>query len=128
MVNNITVQGLSQFIGTEKHYRHPLCRGVLYTDGIRYLIENGAAWLADAVASHLACTPDLAEKCGGTLFFTLTVNEDNTAVLVGCVDKGKPPLVEQSIEYTDFPLKEQSIWASIGGDNGEWVMHLPSEY
>ena len=42
---------LRQFTGTEKWYRHPFVRTVLYTDGVKYVAEQGGAyWLIDDIA------------------------------------------------------------------------------
>jgi hypothetical protein len=44
---------LAQFTGTTQWYKHPLYRGLLYTDGIQYLAENaGCYWLIDYVFSN----------------------------------------------------------------------------
>jgi hypothetical protein len=44
---------LNGFYGSENLYRHPLCRSLTYTDGVRYLAEGaGAFWLIDLIASH----------------------------------------------------------------------------
>jgi len=55
---------LRQFTGTENYYRHALNRHILFTDGCKYVAdEGGAYWLLDLIAcaqryeKHLARQP-----------------------------------------------------------------------
>jgi hypothetical protein len=42
---------LTQFTGTENWYRHPIVRKMLYTDGIKHMMNKaGAYWLIDEIA------------------------------------------------------------------------------
>jgi hypothetical protein len=42
---------LRQFTGSEHWYRHGLNRAVLYTDGAKYVADQGGAyWLIDEIA------------------------------------------------------------------------------
>lgn len=122
----ITKQALEQFIGTECYWSHPFFKGIVYTDGVKYLFDNGAAWLGDVVMSHMKHTPRLLTKSRGMLFITLSVNADRSANVVAQPDIDEPALFEQEIPYTDYPLQKQQIWASYSGDN--WVLYLPSEH
>jgi hypothetical protein len=43
---------LRQFTGSENWYRHGINRNVLFTDGAKYVAdEGGAYWLLDAIAN-----------------------------------------------------------------------------
>lgn len=109
-------EDLCQFTGTEHYYRN--FTGLHYTDGIKYLAEHaGAYWLIDLVGSY-------QYKLRGTPFqvWTLSVNEDNTALVTMREDDGRRPKVRQELPYTDFPLPKFE-WYCI--DN---VMLLKSEY
>lgn len=45
---------LQYFTGDSERWRHPLCRKLIYTPGVRHLAERaGAYWLLDAIASWL---------------------------------------------------------------------------
>jgi hypothetical protein len=109
---------LSQFIGTEKFYR--ITPRHLLTDGTKYLAEKAHSfWLMDAIASHLPkyfhdyfCVANL--KVNGTRA-VLTIDDGNGNVYA-----------KQSIEYTDFPLKEIKLYCSFDGEY--WVIMLTSEY
>ena len=45
---------LNQFHGDLVRWKHQLCPSLLYTPGIKYLMEKGEAyWLLDAQSSHI---------------------------------------------------------------------------
>ena len=96
---------LSQFTGTERHYR--LNRRCLITDGARYLADQaGAYWLLDAAASYLL-------ELGTSDWFVLVrlVADKHQALLTledgnGCVR------ASQHIPLTDFPPSEQVLYAA----------------
>ncbi|MCZ8119641.1 MAG: hypothetical protein O9295_16715 [Microcystis sp. LE18-22.4A] len=121
------LENLSQFTGTENHYRnknYPF----LYTDGIKYLAENGGAyWLLDAIASWqlekiIRCDQYLADL----QFWKLKVSDDNSAVLT-CERDTDDIACEQKIPFTDFPIQEICLYL-VNMGNGEGVLMLPSEY
>jgi hypothetical protein len=124
---------LAHFTGSEQFYRHPIFRKVVYTEGVQYLAEKaGAYWLVDAIASHLALMggerpgQSLAEASDGMLFWKLEKRPDSSCTLSARKDCGLPALVEQEIEYTDFPLDFVEIWT--GFDGSYWTLYLPSEH
>lgn len=105
-------QGLAQFVGTEEWHKHQF--GLKYTDGVKFLAENsGAYWLVDAIASY--------QKKESFQLWTLTVT-DHRAVLEMREDSDAPIIVQQNIEFTDFPLPEIKLYLVDG------VLMLPSEY
>jgi len=112
---------LGQFTGSEQWYRHFL-RGLIYTDGIHYLVENGAAWLVDAIASH-----QMSKKLVGPLrdfqLWELKV-KNGKAVLTCKADSDQKPVITQRIEYTDFPMEHITIYVERGE---HLTMMLPSE-
>ena len=111
---------LGQFTGSKHWYRHGLNRKVVYTDGAKYVAdEGGAYWLLDSIA-----IAQLYEKsvCGeGFQLWTLKVKEDRTAILT-CDDGNGNIVYTQQLEFTDFPLDEIRFYFT---DN---VILLPSEY
>jgi hypothetical protein len=129
---------LRQFTGTDCYYRHWL-KHVLYTDGVKFLINNGNChWLLDAIASYLCIGyQKIARKYGEDFAnfhaWTLTPKDAPSAVLEAKADTGRPVKIRQVIEYTDFPFDAGdpfSLWAGIQEVNGilYWVIMLPSEY
>lgn len=127
----LTYADLDQFIGDDIRYTHPLNRNVIYTPGVRYLAQAGAAyWLIDAIASyfvsdemHQAMKRDSRLK--SLQFWRLDV-KDERGVLTAVADTGIEPFIRQEIEYTDFPLECVEIWA--GFDGSLWTFYLPSEH
>ena len=110
-----TEQELSQFTGTEQYHRH--FTGLLFTDGVAYMAEQGGAfWLIDIVASYRRKEP--------FQIWELKVDKsaEPMAVVTMKEDTGQPELVRQEIPYTDFPLAEITLYL-IGG-----VLLLTSEY
>ena len=106
---------LQQFTGTENYYRHAF--GCKYTDGVQYLAENAKAyWLLDAIFSYARKEPFQIWK------LQLSPVGDKDAVLTMREDSDTPVIVEQLIEYTDFPIEHIELWLIDG------VLILPSEY
>lgn len=116
MDNTITTYELNQFTGTEHWYRHWL--GILYTDGVKFLAEKaGAYWLIDAVASYQNKVKHIPFQ-----IWTLVIDKDNSATLQMREDSDMPFIIEQFIEYSDFPLTSISLYFIDG------VLLLTSEY
>lgn len=115
---------LMQFTGSSEFTRHGLSRRVLMTEGVEYLANQAAAyWLTDAVVSYLPQPHVLREPFQ---VWTLKVDPQHHAVLTMTDGNTNKPIVEQVIDYTDFPLSEIQLWLVGGGDT--WTLMLPSEY
>lgn len=122
------LEHLNQFTGTENYYRH-WTRRLVYTDGVHYLTENGAAWLVDAIASYQGTKPLLKGGLRDMQFWKLE-KTGNSAVLTCVEDTGYAPAITQKIEFTDFPLDSIEVWVERGSIDGEtecMVAMLPSE-
>ena len=112
----LTKDTLEQFTGTEQWYRH--LSGYLYTDGVRYVAqEGGAYWLIDKILLTTSVKEDLQEFGA----WKLTVNEDKSAILV-CEDGNYHELYSEEIDWTDFSLDTIELWFENG------VLILPSEH
>lgn len=119
----LTYQDLRQFTGTENYYRYSLVKGFVYTDGVRYLAqEGGAYWLLDKIFT-LQIDPPLKAYRETDRFqvWKLKVNQDKTANL-SCENGNGTELLNVWLYYTDFPLPEIDLYLI---DN---VLLLPSEY
>ncbi|EAW33366.1 DUF6876 family protein [Lyngbya sp. PCC 8106] len=117
---------LQGFCGTQTYYTHWLKR-FYYTDGVKFLADEAQAyWLLDAIASHqtgkLLSNPALRE----IQFWKLQVNTDQSACLVCLEDKDAEPAISQTINHTDFPLSEITLYLQSNGKY--WVLMVPSEY
>ncbi len=87
---------LAQFNGSEKSYYRdtPLGR-IEYTDGIRYLQQNGCLWLIDAIASYQ--TPQF-KAADDRQFWKLRVNLYTHSAELICDDGNGNIRVTQKIE------------------------------
>lgn len=118
MPKTLTESDLTQFTGTERWYRHPLMRDVLFTDGAKYVAEAGGAWwLLDAIASWQL---DPKVKAEEFQHWVLKVADERASLI--CDDGNGREVCRQEIEYTDFPLAEIRLYVANN------TIHLPSEY
>jgi hypothetical protein len=115
----LTETTLRQFTGSENWYRHGINRNVSFTDGAKFVAdEGGAYWLLDIIA--------LCQFHGGRVaaepfqVWNLRVQSDQSAILV-CDDGNHNVLHLQRIPFTDFPLDEIELWFE------NHVIYLPSE-
>jgi hypothetical protein len=124
MIDAATLRSnLGGFNGTEEWFRHPLCRNVLYTEGVRYLAENADCyWLLDKIAT-LQMLPEI-KALDGFQSWKLKV-ADSKAVL-SCEDGNGNAAYSEDITFTDFPLDEINLW--VEGEPRQPVILLPSEH
>lgn len=132
MPPKLTHAELRQFTGDLQRYRRSFNRQVIYTPGVRYLVERGEAyWLIDAIASYFGTPPmkrALAEdeRLRSLQFWRLEVHEDRSATLTARADDGVALFVTQEIPFTDFPLSNVDVWAGFDGEH--WTLYLPTEH
>ena len=104
----LTDDHLSQFTGSEHWYRHRLARDILFTDGAKYVAdEGGGYWLLDEIA--LAQRGQKRVAAEEFQVWKLTVKPDRTAILA-CEDGNGRTVFEKAIEYTDFPAERVELW------------------
>lgn len=115
---------LSNFTGTENYYRHPLCRRVVWTDGVKAFADAaGGYWLLDILATEL---PPLV-KTHGMIFAAMTVKHGK-ASLRASHGGGHKNLWVRTVDYTDCPEGEWRFWMAEGGPDDTTVIMLPGEY
>jgi hypothetical protein len=112
---------LRQFTGSEHWYRHGLVRTILFTDGAKYVADQGGAyWLLDEIA--LAQRGEKAVAAEEFQVWKLAVNAaDRTAVLT-CEDGNDHEVFRKAIPFTDFPADEVTLWFANN------TIYLPSEH
>jgi hypothetical protein len=109
-----------QFFASENWYRHGLVASILFTDGAKYVAdEGGAYWLLDEIA--LAQRYEKAVAAESFQVWKLTVNADRTAVLT-CEDGNDREVFKKAIPFTDFPADEITLWFANN------TIYLPSEH
>lgn len=110
---------LSQFSGSEQLFENPLFKGYVYTEGVKYLAEEaGAYWLIDHVFVN-----QMLDVLKNQPFQVWNISvEDNASATIVVEDGDKNKLTFFTMGYTDFPLKEFSLWLVDG------TLLLPREY
>ena len=112
---------LRQFTGSENWYRHALVRSVLFTDGAKYLADQGGAyWLLDEIALAQRHNKRVAGE--EFQFWKLAVNLDKHKAVLTCDDGNGNIVFSKRIPFTDFPLEEISLYFCNN------TILLPSEY
>ena len=115
----LTDAALSQFTGSEHWYRHGLVRDILFTDGAKYVADQGGGyWLLDEIA--LAQRSQKRVAAEEFQVWKLAVKPDRTAILA-CEDGNGRTVFEKAIEYTDFPAERVELWFENN------TIYLPSE-
>ncbi|TET95031.1 MAG: hypothetical protein E3J26_03520 [Candidatus Zixiibacteriota bacterium] len=117
--------------GSETHWRHPIMRRFLYTDGVKFIADTcGAHWLIDLIASHQLKASVRREN------FQVWVLRPGSfrkygEMLTGWIVEAwtdtpgeSRRIVRQTLEYTDFPaeLMPFTLWVESG------VALLPAEH
>ncbi len=116
---------LAQFTGSTTFTRHGLVRYLLMTEGVAFLADRAAAhWLTDAIASYQHEALAQAEPFQA---WSLMVDAATRSALLTMTEGNSPtPIIQQEIEWTDFPLSEIALWCIAERDHR--VLMLPSEY
>jgi hypothetical protein len=115
----LTEADLDQFTGSEHWYRHALNRNVLFTDGAKYVADQGGAyWLLDSIAIAQLCDKRIAAE--EFQVWKLDVRPDRTATLT-CEDGNYNIVYTQQLEFTDFPAPGVTLWFE------NCTIYLPSE-
>lgn len=118
-MSNDLINKLAMFTGSEVVYKHSIVSDIIYTDGIKFLCEEaGAYWFLDMVALYQLYTP---VNRSNLQVWNIKVHEDSTATIT-VSDGNYNQLYKQSLKYTDFPIKDFTIWFK---DN---TIFLLSEY
>ena len=99
--------------GANGFFRHPLCRTVAYSDGVKDLAETGCYWLLDILASELPSEFRKNEKVS------------NTCVVTVCVELGKAKITAE-FEDGDVAWSKAGVWTDL--PEGEWKLYVADEY
>jgi hypothetical protein len=118
---------LAHFTGSENFYRHvprhTLIKRYIYTEGVQYLATYAECyWLLDQIVLNRPAQLGVEDfqVC------KLQVASDKTATLT--TEDGNDNVLDvRTIDYTDFPLPEITLWVIRNEMDGFTIM-LPSEY
>ena len=96
METDIELKELGYYTGSEHHYKMPLFN-YLYTDGIKYIQDNGYAWfITDAMVIVRSKFKDKEFIC-----IKLTVDKEAKTAKMEITDGNEEVLYVQSYTYTN---------------------------
>ena len=115
----LTKQSLAGFTGTTTWYRHWMHSLITYTDGVKYMAdEGGAHWLIDEIVFAQAKVEVAKEDFQSWM---LVVHTNGSATLT-CTDGDENVVFTKQISYTDFPLPDIILYYA------NKTLYLPSEH
>lgn len=128
------LDGLGAYYGTESYHRfNPAIPFVVMTDGAKYVADEcGAYWLMTLIGAA-----QLKSEVGREPFQCWTLKKTGpTSATLKATDGGADEdaegnaiykiLVDEVLDYTDFPLDEITLWVE-DGENVKVIL-LPSEH
>ena len=118
---SLSKSDLSGFIGTSQWFKHPF--GIIFTEGVSHLADKGNCfWFLDIIASYQhELTKNHFQIWG------IKKDKEGNGALVYCKeDTNEPHLVEQILEYADFPFEEFELYCINDGQHK--TVLLKSEY
>jgi hypothetical protein len=117
MTDKITASNLSQFYGSDQAFFHPLFRGINYTQGVSFLMHNGAAWLVEDILSHALHNPKVRRE----EFVVAKLKVKDRKAMLTFEDGNDNVVARQKYDFTNFPLPEISFYVENG------MLMLPTE-
>jgi len=116
---DLELKRLGEFTGTENWYK--TTGGILITDGVKYICDNGYAWFVDDAIAVIITHPKIREYLKKEDFLVIKLRlKDSTADMTIEDGRGRV-LYKQHYEYTDAK-RDLDLFYSGG------VLCLPSEY
>jgi hypothetical protein len=121
MKEDLELKALNQFHGTLNYYRY---LGILITDGIVYIMNNGYSWLVSdtIITIHFDKRIQNYLKNENFLSIKLKVNKENKTAKVTFEDGNNNVLVYKLYDYTDAKIDELILFYVNG------VLMLAREY
>ncbi|MCW1308285.1 MAG: hypothetical protein OH337_03695 [Candidatus Parvarchaeota archaeon] len=115
---DLELRELDKYTGTEHYYNF---MGVLITDGVKYIMENGYTWFVADVVALIKAHPRIREYLKRDTFLTARLEvEDNEADLI-LEDGDYNKLYSQHYSFTDAKRNLKLFYVS-------GVLMLSNEY
>lgn len=108
--------------GANQMIRHPLCRKLIYSDGVQELADVGCHWLLDIIGTEVVTVMRGADSMG---IITVRVLDTKASIGLSLADD-TPDAWTREIEYTDMPTGDWKLYITV--DEGECTLILPTEY
>ncbi len=138
MTCTLKASDLDHFTGSQDFFKHPLFRGIVYTEGVQFLGENGCGWLQDMILANLKHNPKLMHqdfvcitlKCDtakhtAKVYFTDGDTMVEAQILKNSIngkDESDGFLALETVDYTDCMVAEIKFFYTNG------TLMLASEY
>jgi hypothetical protein len=112
---------LSQFVGgSDTRYRYPLVPGIVYTSGVKYVVDTfGAGWLIDKIATN-----QLEPRIRREEFQSWKLKVTGDKAVLTCDDGDGNVVHRENVTFTDFPEPGITIWYN----SLTKVIYLPVEH
>ena len=112
--------------GTEHYHRvSAIPNAPVATDGVVEVAKiAGCFWLLDAIIRYQVHKAVMNKA----MQVWRLEHVENSQYCLCCTDGNYETLISQTIEYSDFPLDEITLWVMPGGPQGLKVILLPSEH
>lgn len=120
--------------GSMGRYRHPFNPKFIFTEGVEAMAQAAQSfWLLDTIALKMAPTYAKAwlEDGVGIGVVTLEVAEDSTATLKLTLQDDVPPAVQDTLDFTDFPVGKWDIFLGtdeVADNSYVTTAYLPVEH
>src|SRR5947209_3967702 len=97
-LHRITGAALAHFTGSDELYhRPPFGSALRYTQGVKYLSDNGLSWLVDLIFSHQLRPTIRRDPRACFQVWTVTPRPGGGAVAECRLDTGEPAIVAQRL-------------------------------
>jgi hypothetical protein len=101
MTTTFNASELSQFTGCMQPFKDGFFQGIIYTDGVKFLRDNGCNWLVVDVLSTAVLDPAVKDQ----EFVTVKVNKDGAYIsFIGIDDEGEEVEVKRMDQYFGFDV------------------------
>ena len=117
MKEDLELKNLDQYRGTEQYFCNPLFKEINYTDGVKYVSDNGYAWLVTDILAVIK--GDRKVKTEPFLSIEFTQEDEKGKVVIG--DGNGVVLYRQMYKYT-------SAKSNVGFFYTDQVLMLKGEY
>ena len=101
MTTTFSPAQLSHFTGCEQPFCDGMFRGIIYTDGVKFLRENGCNWLVVDMLSSALLEGSIKDQ----EFLTIKVNKDEQFIsFIGINDEGEELELYRQDQYIGFDV------------------------
>lgn len=116
-IENITNANLANFWGSDQLYFNPMYREYKYTQGIKFISDNGAAWMITDILAIVKFHGKVSKE----EFVNITLKvKDGKGTMIYDNGNGKV-LYRQKYDCVDFPLPKFNLYCEYK------TLMLPSE-